>query len=70
MYPAFAGGRWPITSDDLIATAKTVVPLSKTAGEKFIKLRQWAVSRRARPTSAAKVQAAERTSARAQMPDV
>ena len=39
MFTAFADGERDLTADDLIAAAKTVVPLSKTAGEKIARLR-------------------------------
>jgi ATPase family associated with various cellular activities (AAA)/AAA+ lid domain len=51
MYVAFADGARQIRTDDLIAAAKTVVPLSKTAAEKITRLRNWATGR-ARPASA------------------
>jgi hypothetical protein len=51
MYAAFADGERPITTADLIAAAKTVVPASDTNAEKLAKLRTWAKGR-ARPASA------------------
>jgi len=42
LFKGFADGARQITTDDLIAAAKDVVPLSKTAGEKIEKLRKWA----------------------------
>jgi hypothetical protein len=51
LYAAFADGARPVGAGDLIAAAKTVVPLSKTAAEKITKLRDWATGR-ARQASA------------------
>jgi SpoVK/Ycf46/Vps4 family AAA+-type ATPase len=51
MFSAFSDGKRPITTEDLIEAAGTVVPLAKTAAEKIEKLRKWA-SERARPASA------------------
>lgn len=45
LYTAFADGAREITRDDLLAAAKTVVPLSKTASEKVEALRKWAVGK-------------------------
>ena len=45
LFAAFADNERDITTDDLIAAAKTVVPLSKTAGEKIDRLREWAKGR-------------------------
>jgi hypothetical protein len=39
-----------ITTDDLLAAVATVTPLSKTAGEKISRLREWAKGR-ARPAN-------------------
>lgn len=50
MYRAFADGARPITTEDLLAAAKTVVPLATTAAEKITALRAWAKDR-ARPAS-------------------
>lgn len=50
LFAAFADDAREITTDDLVAAAKTVVPLSKTAAEKITRLRQWAVGR-ARPAT-------------------
>lgn len=50
LYAAFADGQRVIRSADIVAAAKTVVPLSKTAEEKIAKLREWAKSR-ARPAT-------------------
>lgn len=47
----FNDGARPINTADLIAAAATVVPLSKTAGDKIAKLREWAKGR-ATPASA------------------
>jgi SpoVK/Ycf46/Vps4 family AAA+-type ATPase len=50
MFAAFADGQREISAADLEAAARVVVPLSRTAGEKFDKLRAWAKGR-ARPAS-------------------
>ena len=50
LFAAFADGERQLTTDDLLAAAKTVVPLAKTAEEKIAKLRDWAKGR-ARPAS-------------------
>lgn len=50
LFSAFGDGSREIETGDLIAAAKTVVPLSKTAAEKITRLRQWAVGR-ARPAT-------------------
>jgi SpoVK/Ycf46/Vps4 family AAA+-type ATPase len=50
MFVAFADNERSITTADLIAAASTVVPLSKTAGEKIDRLRAWAKGR-ARPAT-------------------
>lgn len=50
MLVAFADGRRPITTADLLDAARNVVPLSKTSAEKIEKLRAWAKGR-ARPAS-------------------
>jgi ATPase family associated with various cellular activities (AAA)/AAA+ lid domain len=50
MFLAFKDGARPIGTADLLAKAKLVVPLSKTAPEKIAKLREWAVGK-ARPAS-------------------
>lgn len=50
LYAAFADNAREITVDDLIAAARTVVPLSKTSAEKLTALRNWA-QERARPAS-------------------
>lgn len=50
MFAAFADGARPVTTDDLLVAARTVVPLSKTASEKIAALRTWA-KERARPAS-------------------
>ena len=44
MYAAFAQTR-EITAGDLLAAARTVMPMSKTAAEKIAKLREWAKGR-------------------------
>lgn len=51
LYAAFADGKRPITTEDLVLAATRVVPLSKTASEKISQLREWAKGR-ARPASA------------------
>ena len=50
LYSAFADGARDITTADLLAAAKTVTPLAKTAAEKIESLRQWAAGR-ARPAT-------------------
>lgn len=50
MYLAFADGSREIETTDLLAAAKTVVPLAKTASEKIASLREWAKTR-ARPAT-------------------
>jgi hypothetical protein len=50
MYRAFADGERKITTEDLLAVAKTTVPLSKTASQKIEALRKWAEGR-ARPAT-------------------
>jgi hypothetical protein len=50
MLVAFADGKRAITTADLVAASRDVVPLSKTAGEKIDRLRAWAKGR-ARPAS-------------------
>lgn len=50
LYSAFADGRRPIRTDDLLTAARYVVPLAKTASEKIENLRAWARSN-ARPAS-------------------
>jgi MoxR-like ATPase len=52
MFAAFADDAREITTDDLIAAARTVTPLSKTASEKISRLRDWAKGR-ARPATLA-----------------
>lgn len=51
LFDAFADGERPIKTDDLLAAAKTVTPLAKTAGERLEQLRAWA-NGRARSASA------------------
>lgn len=51
MFAAFGDGEREIETNDLLAAAKTVVPLATTASEKIDALRKWA-STRARPASA------------------
>lgn len=50
LFVAFADGERDITTEDLVAAARTVAPLSKTAAEKIDGLRAWAKGR-ARPAS-------------------
>ena len=50
MFAAFADGAREITTDDLVDAASTVVPLSKTAGDKINKMREWAKGK-ARPAT-------------------
>jgi SpoVK/Ycf46/Vps4 family AAA+-type ATPase len=50
LYAAFADEAREITTADLIAAAKTVVPLAETAKEKVKKLRDWSQGR-ARPAT-------------------
>lgn len=52
LYTAFADGAREITLDDLLTAAKSVVPLSRTAGDKIDSLRKWAVGK-ARPATRA-----------------
>lgn len=60
MHVAFGEGAREINTDDLLAAARTVAPLSRMADGKIDKLRAWAVGR-ARPASAAKVEAAAKS---------
>jgi len=41
LYAAFGDGEREISTADLVAAAKTVVPLSKTAEKKIVALREW-----------------------------
>ena len=50
LFAAFADGAREIVTADLVAAARTVVPLSKTAPEKIAKMREWAKGK-ARPAS-------------------
>lgn len=50
LFVAFSDGERPITTDDLLAAAGNVVPLSKTAADRITTLRQWAKGR-TRPAS-------------------
>lgn len=52
LFTAFADGAREIKTSDLLTAAKTVVPLTKTAGAKIEKQREWAKGR-ARPATAA-----------------
>ena len=56
LFAAFADGARPITTADLINSAKATVPLSKTAPEKIAAIRKWGAER-ARPASATVVAA-------------
>ncbi len=51
LYAAFADRARDVTKKDLLAAAKTVVPLSKTAEEKITALRNWATTRARAATS-------------------
>ena len=51
LYAAFADKRRQIKTDDLIAAARTVVPLAKSASDKIAALRKWADGRARRATS-------------------
>lgn len=51
MYRAFEDGKRPITTEDLLAAAKTIVPLATTARDKITALRTWGADR-ARAASA------------------
>jgi AAA+ superfamily predicted ATPase len=50
LFTAFADDARALSTADLLAAARTVVPLSKTASEKITRLRNWAKGR-ARPAS-------------------
>lgn len=50
LFVAFADDERQLTTDDLLAAARNVVPLAKTAAEKITRLREWAKGR-ARPAS-------------------
>lgn len=54
LFTAFADGAREVTTADLVAAARTVVPLSRTASEKIDALRAWA-SGRARHASTPEV---------------
>ena len=51
MLLAFADGGRPITTADLLAATKGVVPLSKLAGDRLAELRKWAEGRARRASS-------------------
>jgi hypothetical protein len=51
LFRAFADDQRDITAADLVAAAKTVVPLSRTAADKIGRLREWAKGK-ARPANA------------------
>lgn len=52
LFLAFADKAREITTSDILAAAKTVVPLSKTAEDKITKLREWAKTRTRAATAA------------------
>lgn len=56
LFAAFNDGQREPTTADLIAAAKTVVPLSRTAAEKIYKLREWAKGRARPATSSAETE--------------
>lgn len=58
LYAAFADAAREITADDLLAAARTVTPLAKTAAEKIERLRAWAAGRARAATSGQTAQAA------------
>lgn len=60
MFAAFNDGPRDVETRDLVAAARTVVPLTKTAAEKVERLRKWA-SDRARPAGKAEAAKPERT---------
>jgi len=62
LFIAFADSAREISTSDLLEAAESIVPLSKTAGDKIATMRQWAVGK-ARPASAAQDRATT-TSAR------
>jgi SpoVK/Ycf46/Vps4 family AAA+-type ATPase len=55
MFVAFNDNKREITTDDLLAAARKVVPLSKTASEKIKALREWAKGR-ARPATTPEIE--------------
>jgi hypothetical protein len=59
LFKAFADGARPITAEDILEAAKTVVPLAKTAPEKLSALREWAKGK-ARRASTPEVEATTR----------
>lgn len=58
LYSAFADNAREIGTDDLLAAARSVVPLTKTMGEKLTRLREWA-NGRARPATSIEAKAAQ-----------
>lgn len=52
LFAAFADNQREITTEDLLTSAATITPLSKTMAEKIERLREWA-SGRARPATSA-----------------
>ena len=59
LFAAFADGERSLTTEDLLAAAKTVVPLTKTAAERISKLREWAKTRARAASSVATVTVTE-----------
>lgn len=51
LFRAFADGARELSGDDVSAAAKTVTPLSKTAGDKLAQLREWAKGRARRAST-------------------
>lgn len=64
MFAAFADGEREPETSDLVAAARTVVPLSKTKADEIKALREWA-SERARPASKPETATASRPQLRA-----
>jgi ATP-dependent 26S proteasome regulatory subunit len=56
LFAAFAEDARAITTADLVAAARNVTPLAKTASDKIAKLREWSKGR-ARPATTATVAA-------------
>lgn len=59
LYVAFADNARQITTDDLITAARSVVPLTKTMGEKLTRLREWAIGRARMATAATESKASQ-----------
>ena len=51
LFTAFADKKREVATKDLLAAAQTVIPMTKSAGEKISKLRQWQAEGRARAAS-------------------